>query len=249
MRTERTPARRARLFVTAALECDTEVSLSSAQAHYLRNVLRAALGDRVEVFNAREGAFVAAIETMSKKTVTLRLESHLRAPDVLPALWLAFAPLRRERMDFLIEKAVELGVTRLCPVVTRFTQSHRLKPEHIEARMIEACEQSERVGVVEIAPLTPLDRFLSNLPAAAQLVFCDEAEAATGGVSPIARRTAGPQIVLIGPEGGFHEDERSLIASHAQVVGLSLGPRILRAETAAIAALSLMQVWTGDWGR
>jgi 16S rRNA (uracil1498-N3)-methyltransferase len=249
MRTERTPARRARLFVEADLARDGEITLSSAQTHYIRNVLRAALGDRLEVFNAREGAYEAVLETMSKKAVTVRLISHLRAPDDLPALWLAFAPLRRERTDFLIEKAVELGVTRLCPIITRFTQSYRLKPEHLEARMIEACEQSERVGIAEIASLTPLDRFLSELPAAAQLVFCDEAEAAKGGVTPIERRVAAPQIVLIGPEGGFHDDERSLIASHPQAMGLSLGPRILRAETAAIAALSLMQVWTGDWGQ
>ncbi len=248
MRTERTPTRRARLYIETDLVSGAQITLSPPQSHYLRNVLRLAVGDQVELFNGRAGAFVAGIETISKKAVLVRIADQQRAPDLLPDLWLAFAPLRRERTDFLVEKAVELGVTRLCPVLTRFTQSHRLKHEHIEARMIEACEQSERVGIVEIDAAVPLDQFLSNMTAAAQLVFCDEA-AAGGAVTPVKRQADATQIVLIGPEGGFHEDERALIAAHPSAIGLSLGPRILRAETAAIAALSLMQLWTGDWGR
>ena len=249
MRAERTPTRQARLFVDAPLTADDSISLPLSQSHYIRNVLRASIGDSVEIFNAHDGAFAATIETIAKKEVTLRVGALSRRADILPEIWLAFAPIRRERTDFLVEKAVELGVTRLCPVTTRFTQQGRLKIEHMHARMIEACEQSERVGIAEIAPLTPMEQFLTDLPDEALLVFCDEAEAAKGAVKPVQHQSTAPVVVVIGPEGGFHADERARLIAHPGAVSLSLGPRILRAETAALAALTLIQLWAGDWGR
>lgn len=247
MRDDKTSQRRARLYVDETLHTGTEISLGHSQTHYLRNVLRCQLDEQIEIFNGRDGAFEAIITSIGKKVITLVCGHCLRAPERLPDLWLAFAPLRRERTDFMVEKAVELGVTRLCPVQTQYTQGGRLSIEKLAARAIEAAEQCGRVGIPEIDPVQSLDAFLSHVPRNSSLVFCDESLTECASV-PFTRQ-AGPVIILIGPEGGFACDERDRIGACEAAVRLSLGPRVLRAETAALAALTLAQLWVGDWRR
>lgn len=248
-----------RLFTDAALTRGASVPLTREDAHYLLNVLRRGEGDRVRVFNGRDGEWSAQISHASKKAAALTVEAQTREQRGVPDLWLLFAPVKRQKTDLIVEKATELGVAAICPVTTARTQSDRIKYERFQTIAKEAAEQTERLDLPEIRGIDRLDRVLDAWPQDRALVFCDESgdepDAAWGGArgrgQPMASALAGlaekPAAILIGPEGGFSPDERDRLRSLDAVIPVTLGPRILRAETAAIAALTVWQSVCGDW--
>ncbi len=232
-----------RLFVDQALSAGLSLSLDGGPANYLGNVLRLKAGDAVKLFDDSSGEWLARIEAADRKRVTLAVEDPLRPREEVPDLWLLFAPLKRQTTDWLVEKATELGAKRLMPVLTRRTVAERVKLDRLRSISIEASEQCDRTALPEIAEPVKLDALLKNWPAERALLFADE----TGGAPLAEVATAGPTAILIGPEGGFTDEERAAIRALGTPV--SLGPRILRAETAALAALSLWMGAAGDWGR
>jgi 16S rRNA (uracil1498-N3)-methyltransferase len=238
------PASLPRLYVPDSLADDAVLKLEGAQANYLVNVLRLGPGDQVKLFDDRTGEWLAEIDEVSKRRVTLRTIRHLRPREPVPDLWLLFAPLKRGRIDMLVEKATELGVARLLPVITQRTVVDRVKDERLTAHMIEAAEQCERTALPELAEPVKLDALLSSWPAGRRLLFADE----TGGEPLLGAASSGPCAILIGPEGGFTDAERAALRGHTAARPISLGPRILRAETAAIAATALWMTAQGDWG-
>lgn len=223
-------------------------TLDGPRAHYLRNVLRLAPGAAIAVFNARDGEYAATIATLTKSAATLAIGAQRKAPQAEPDLWLCFAPIKRTRLDAMVEKATELGVSRLVPVFTRHTAMERVNTERMTAIAIEAAEQSERLSVPAVDEATDLAGLLASWPAGRTLIVGDE----SGGGMPIAAAIAGltgPLAVLTGPEGGFARDEFALLARHPAVRRVGLGPRILKADTAAIAALAIVQAMIGDGAR
>ena len=239
-----TPKIATRLHVAGSLAGPT-LELDADRAHQLRNVLRLKPGDALGVFNAAEGEFAATIASLGKRGATLTLGARLREPAVENGPWLCFAPIKRARIDFLVEKATELGASRLVPVLTQRTVVERVKLERLASIATEAAEQTERLSVPEIAAPVPLAALLESWPANRTLVVCDE----TGGGSPIAAALRGRRdalALLTGPEGGFAPEEIELLARHAFVRRVGLGPRILRADTAALAALAVLQAVAGD---
>jgi 16S rRNA (uracil1498-N3)-methyltransferase len=237
-----------RLHVAAPLAPGTAAALSPEQANYLANVLRLGPGARVLAFNGRDGEFSTEIAAAGRKALVLAVAKRTRPPDAAPEVDLIFAPLKHARLDYLAQKAVEMGAGRLHPVLTRRTQVARLNLERLEANAIEAVEQCEAVWTPAVLPLEPLDRALASWPPGRPLVFCDEAAPSAGPIEALAEAKASHGVgVLIGPEGGFDEAERSMILRVPSVLRLSLGPRVLRADTAAVAALALVQATLGDW--
>ena len=243
---------RVRLFVSDPLAAAATVTLESAQAHYLVNVMRLKLGAEVHLFNGRDGEWRARIDTLGRGRCTLALQDQTRAQRAEPDLWLLFAPLKKARTDYLAEKATEIGASRLWPVFTQRTQAERVNLERLRANAIEAAEQSERLSVPELHAPAKLMDVLAAWPADRHLLFCDE----SGGGPPIAEalaapglRQSGPQhwAALIGPEGGFARDELDALRKLPFVIPAGLGPRILRADTAALAALVAIQALVGDW--
>lgn len=239
-----------RLFVDAPLAQGLTVALDRDQGNYLGNVLRLAAGASILAFNGRDGEWQAAIEGR-KRPDTLVILNQTRPQDRLMDLAYVFAPLKHARLDYMVQKAVEMGAARLQPVLTRFTQVSRVNGERMRANVIEAAEQCGILSLAEVADPLPLERFLSQRAAGRLLVFCDEAAQTQDPVTALqAAADAGRGIdVLIGPEGGFAEEERALLLRQPQVLRLALGPRILRADTAGVAALALVQAVLGDWGR
>jgi 16S rRNA (uracil1498-N3)-methyltransferase len=238
-----------RLFVEAELAPGTRVTLDKAQANYLGNVLRLEGGDPVLVFNGRDGEWRAALQREGRKSVWLDVAARTREQDRSADLHYLFAPLKHARLDYMVQKAVELGASRLQPVVTRHTQAARVNLERMRANAIEAAEQCGILNLCDVTDALPLPKALAQREADRVLVFCDEdAEIRdpVAALSGIARDT--PVAVLVGPEGGFAEEERALLLREKNVVRLALGPRILRADTAAVAALALVQTVLGDWG-
>ncbi|WP_300973628.1 16S rRNA (uracil(1498)-N(3))-methyltransferase [Sphingomonas sp. LHG3406-1] len=232
-----------RLFVEQPLGPDQAILLEGKPAHYLANVLRLGEGAELLLFDGQSGEWQAAIEAAHKKKLVLRVGARTREPETLPDLTLAFAPVKRAPLEWLVEKATELGVARLQPVVTRRTVVERLNPERLRAIAIEAAEQCGRTRLPSWAEPQPLPAFLAAHRGG--LLFADE----TGGApfaAEAAALPAGPAAILVGPEGGFMPEEREAILA-AGARGVSLGPRILRAETAALAALSLYMAGAGDW--
>ncbi len=245
-----------RLFVETGLAPDARLDLSPSQLHYLKDVLRLKPGDRVLVFNGRDGEWSAALAPGSKRSMTLLIDAQTR-PQTAPCdLRYLFAPLKRGRLDYMVQKAVEMGASRLQPVLTRHTQAERVNTARMRANAIEAAEQCGILNIPEVEEPLPLDRALPALPAGCILVFCDEDAPI---VDPLVALAAGreavcafaenppPLAVLVGPEGGFHLQERDLLLNRDGVIRLALGPRILRADTAAVAALALVQAALGDW--
>jgi 16S rRNA (uracil1498-N3)-methyltransferase len=239
-----------RLFLDQPLQAGTVVPLDPAQAHYLVDVLRLAPEDSVLVFNGRDGEWQASLARASRKALTLTPHQQTRTQAPPGDLHYLFAPLKRARLDYMVQKAVEMGASRLAPVLTRHTQAERVNLERMRANAIEAAEQCGILNLPEIIAPQPLAAAIGALGRDRLLVFCDEdAE----GADPVATLKAGnvargrPLAVVIGPEGGFAQDERKLLLGHPQVVRLALGPRILRADTAAVAALALVQSVLGDW--
>jgi 16S rRNA (uracil1498-N3)-methyltransferase len=227
-----------RLFVDQDL---VEAQNVIVDGNYLHAVLRLGPGDMVKLFDDRDGEWLAEITAAGRKRVTMVVERLLRPRETVPDLWLLFAPIKRGRIDWLVEKATELGVRRLVPVVTRRTIVDRLNLERLRAHAIEAAEQCERTALPELAEPRKLDAVLRDWPEKRVLYFADE-----GGGDPFAA-APGPAAILIGPEGGFTEEERAAIRSLAFARPVSLGPRILRADTAALAAISLWMAAAGDW--
>ena len=228
------------------------IGLDRDRAHFLRSVLRLSTGARLAVFNAEAGEWLAEIEGLGKGWCSLTIHAQLRQPAPEPDLWLVFAPIKRARIDFIAEKATELGCSRCCPVMTRFTAVSRVNEERLAANAREAAEQCERLTIPEVAPTRDLGRLLDDWPAGRRLLVCAE----WGEARPIAEALQairaeadgepGPWAILTGPEGGFAESELDALRGLPFVVPVGLGPRILRADTAALAALACWQAVLGD---
>lgn len=240
---------RLRLFVDHPLTPGAELRLPREQTHYLGNVMRAREGEAVLLFNGRDGEWLARIAAVPKTGALLTLVAETRPQAPEPDLWLLAAPIKRERIDLMAEKAAELGVSRLVPVFTRRTAMSRVNADRLRAHMIEASEQCERLSVPELAEPLPLDKALAGWPETRPLIFLDEG----GGGAPLAdvlgALPPGPAAILVGPEGGFAPEERRMLAALPFARPVGLGPRILRAETAAIAALAVWQAICGDWSK
>ncbi|CUT11974.1 Ribosomal RNA small subunit methyltransferase E EC 211 [Bradyrhizobium sp.] len=237
-----------RLFVDAPLAQDGRVELDRDQSNYLGNVLRLTAGAEVLAFNGRDGEWQAAIEGR-KRPDGLVILQQTRPQDRLPDLAYVFAPLKHARLDYMVQKAIEMGAASLQPVLTRFTQASRVNTERMRANVVEAAEQCGILSIATVAEPMPLERFLSQRAVGRLLIFCDEAAELENPVRSLqGAGTAEGIDVLIGPEGGFAEEERALLLRQPKILRLALGPRIMRADTAAVAALALVQAVLGDWG-
>lgn len=237
------PASLPRLFVDMPLAMGQVLTIDGGQAHYLTGVMRLKAGDRIILFDDRTGEWHADIENAGKRSVDVRLTAQTRHRENVPDLWLLAAPIKKGRIDWVAEKASELGVARWQPVITQRTIVDRLNLDRLRAHMIEAAEQCERTALPILDAPMKLDAMLRDWPADRTLIFADE----EGGM-PIADAVApSPAAILIGPEGGFTPDERAMIRAIPQALGVSLGPRILRADTAMVAAVSVWMAKAGDW--
>ena len=233
-----------RLFVAVALADGAAVELDAKQANYLGNVLRMGVGSELMLFDGTSGEWLARIAEAGKKRMILTVERRTREAETIPDVWLAFAPVKRAQTDWLVEKATELGVARLLPVMTERTVAERVRLDRLQAIAIEAAEQCGRTRLPEIGEPQALVRFLAARDAGRRLYFADEVR---DGQPVAAAFQPGPALLLTGPEGGFTDTERHSIRSAANTVAISLGPRILRAETAGLAALASYMAVTGDW--
>ncbi len=244
----RTDFRTPRLYVSQDLAIGAEVTLDPQQTNYLINVLRLGGGAPVLLFNGRDGEFSASLTASSRKAASLIVGAQTRSQEAPPNVDYLFAPLKHARLDYMAQKAVEMGARRLRPVITRHTQVTRVNMERLRANAVEACEQCGVIWVPEIGPVEPLTEALKRWPADRLLVFCDEEADQANPLDALTKaRAEGGVGLLIGPEGGFDDDERAAIVSAPRVLRVSLGPRILRADTAAVAALTLIQATLGDW--
>lgn len=235
-----------RLHVDAALGPAAEIALPREQAHYLTGVLRLAPGDPVAAFNARDGEWLTYLAMAGKKQASLRCERLISDVKPPPDIDYCFAPLKHARLDYLVQKATELGARRLRPVITRRTVAERVNLERMRANVIEAAEQCNLVFVPEVTEPLKLEKLLAAWEPGRALVYCDETAANTSPLDAL-RNLRAPAAILVGPEGGFTAEEQALLKSHPLVTAISLGPRIMRADTAAAAALALMQAVLGDW--
>lgn len=234
-----------RLYVTGDLGTNMAVTLNEGQTHYLLHVLRARAGNRVLLFNGRDGEWLAEIAQAGKRGVTMACIKRTQPQAGVPDIWLVFAPVKKTPSDYLVQKAAELGVSVLVPVFTRRTIVSRINPERMAANAIEAAEQSARLSVPEVRESVSLEKLLASWPKERRLYFCDEG----GDAKPLAdaaRGTHGPAAILTGPEGGFDPAERERLRARSFVTPVTLGPRILRADTAALAALAVWQSVCGD---
>jgi len=237
-----------RLCVDQPLGPGQSVALTEAQAHYLFGVMRAGSGSRALVFNGRDGEWVAEVVEAGKRKGTLRCLERTRAQDMPPDLWLLFAPVKKTRTDFIVEKAVELGVARLMPVTTDHTHAERFRRDKAEAHVREAAEQCGALWLPAVEEPASLDKVLAGWDAGRRLLWADEATAGVGSPrDALAALGPAPSAILIGPEGGFSPAERGRLRALPFVTPVALGPRILRAETAAVALLALWQAHLGDW--
>ena len=244
-----------RLFLDAPLGPDVAIPLDRDQANYLFAVMRLGVGDRFRAFNGRDGEWLAEIVEGSKRGGVAAARRLLRPQAAGPDLWLLFAPVKRARTDFIVEKAVELGVSRLQPVFTRRTSSERIRADRMALTAREAAEQCERLDLPDCREGAALEKLLADWPADRRILFCDERGQDGGHARPaldmlreaVAGGPPGPWAILIGPEGGFADEELASLRVHPSALPAGLGPRILRADTAAVAALSLWQAACGDW--
>lgn len=241
-----------RLYVDHPLGAGQTVPLDRDQAHYLFGVMRLSVGARVALFNGRDGEWQAEVAEAGKRGGVLACLEQSKPLQLPPDLWLIFAPIKKARTDFIVEKAAEMGAARILPVATEFTNSERIRQDRLQAHAVEAAEQCGGTYVPEVAELQKLPSLLDHWPAERQLMFCDEAEVGQRLFLDVAQvegsaGAAGPWAILIGPEGGFSDAERKRLHAMPQAHVVSLGPRILRADTAAVAALSLWQQRLGDW--
>lgn len=244
---------KARLFVGDDIAAGRTLLPSSDQQHYLLNVMRLADGDIIAIFNGRDGEWHAGLQRDGKRACHLLPHHQTRPQQASPDLWLIFAPVKKARLDFIAQKASEMGCSRIWPVRTDHCQVTRVNDDRMMANAIEAAEQTERLDIAEIMPFTPLSEALEACDDGRKLLFCDEASADDASAHAVAKLTAARPVdraaVLIGPEGGFSSAERAHLSALRNSLKLSLGPRILRADTAAIAALTCFQAVCGDWAR
>jgi len=243
-----------RLYVTDDLRADICLQLSRDHGHYLANVMRKKAGDEIAIFNGRDGEWLCQIEQAERKNVTIRTINQRRTQSCPPAVTLAFAPIKSARLDFIAQKATELGATRIQPLMTRRTIVNRVKTERLDANAIEAAEQSERLDIPTIGEPQKLEQYLATLADDAPILFCDETLPENSIAQSLlqmqeAKTNAADHgwAILIGPEGGFDPTETALIKKRTGTVAVNLGPRILRADTAALSALSIWQAIIGDW--
>jgi 16S rRNA (uracil1498-N3)-methyltransferase len=239
-----------RLFVRASLREGGEIEPTREQANYLLNVLRMGDGDRLLVFDGAHGEWLAEVRPVGRRDCRLHLVECVRAQTTPGDVDWLFAPLKHARLDYMVQKAVEMGVSRIRPVITRHTQVTRLNLERMEANVIEAAEQCGVISVPPIVEPVALDRLLDAWSATdpgRRILYCDEHEETTNPLGVLQGLERGPLAVLIGPEGGFSREERAVLHSKAHVTAIPLGPRILRADTAAVAALAVVQATLGDW--
>lgn len=235
-----------RIHIPESLAKTAEITLSREQAHYLTGVLRLSAGDAVRAFNGRDGEWLCYLATVTKKSASLRCERHTADAKPPPDIDYVFAPLKHARLDYMVQKATELGARRLRPVITQRTVAERVNLDRMRANVIEAAEQCNLVHVPEVLEPQKLASVLAEWDGSRSLVYCDET---LGVVSPVQslKDLKTPTAVLVGPEGGFTDDEKQMLKSQSFVIPISLGPRIMRADTAAIAALTLVQAAAGDW--
>ena len=236
-----------RLYVDHPLGPGQSVPLDRDQANYLFAVMRGAVGDEIALFNGQDGEWRATVAQGSKRGGSLTVADQIGPLQLPPDLWLLFAPIKKARTDFIVEKAAELGAARIIPVQSAFTNSERFRRDRLQAHAVEAAEQCGGTYVPEVAELAKLDHLLGSWPQDRHLLFCDEALVGNTHVS-LSTAPHGPWAILIGPEGGFSDTERGRLNALPQAHAISLGPRILRADTAAVAALTLWQAALGDWG-
>lgn len=241
--TDRSLSTTPRLFVPGDLAAGAVIALDQPQSHYLGSVMRRQPGDMVRLFNGRDGEWAARVTAVAKKAVTLVAEQQSAPQERVPDLWLCAAPLKKGRIDWLVEKACELGVVRLQLVTTQRTVVDKPNRERLGAHLVEAAEQCGRTAVPDLPEPVTLDRLLRDWPPGRALIFADE----TGGetMATTMTRVSAPAAILIGPEGGFTAQERDAIRAHPAAVPVSLGPRILRADTAALAAVAVWQALNG----
>lgn len=236
-----------RLYLAADLGTGQEVAIDREQAHYLFGVMRRAPGDPVRLFNGRNGEWLAEIVAAERRGGLLRCVECTTPQSAPPDLWLMFAPIKKARTDFIAEKACELGCRRLVPVFTAHTNAERVNTDRLRAHAVEAAEQCGLVSVPEVAEPVELAALLGRWPADRQIMFCDETGPRPPAFEVLRRADPGPWAVLTGPEGGFSPDETLMLYKNRLAHAVSLGPRILRADTAAVAALALWQSALGDW--
>ena len=241
-----------RLYTDSPLGAGMIVALEQPQAHYLLHVMRIKAGDPVLLFNGRDGEWRARLESPGKRGVSAQLEERIRGQTTPGDLHYWFAPLKHSRLDYMAQKAVEMGAARLQPVVTRHTQAARVNLERLRANAVEAAEQCGILTLPEIGAPADLEKALSDRAPSRLLIFCDEDAEVKDPVAALRqacaeRSGALPLALLVGPEGGFADEERAMLLRAPRVVQLALGPRILRADTAAVAALALVQAVLGDW--
>ncbi|WP_050603976.1 16S rRNA (uracil(1498)-N(3))-methyltransferase [Ruegeria sp. 6PALISEP08] len=235
-----------RLYVEQPLGQGQSVPLTRDQAHYLFGVMRLAVKGQVALFNGQDGEWLAEVSDAGKRSGTLTCVEQTKPLQLPPDLWFLFAPIKKARTDFIVEKAAEMGAGRIMPVQTEFTNSERIRQDRLQAHAVEAAEQCGGTFVPEVADLQRLDRLLDGWPEDRQLMFCNEAE--VGSALRLAANEKGrPWAILIGPEGGFSNKERARLSALPYAHVVSLGPRILRADTAAVAALTMWQQALGDW--
>jgi 16S rRNA (uracil1498-N3)-methyltransferase len=236
-----------RLFVEAELGASRRIELSREQGHYLRHVLRLGDGADILVFNGRDGEWRARLASDGRRASSIEALEQMRPQSAPSDIHLLFAPLKHARLDYMVQKAVEMGASRLAPVITHRTQVARVNLERMRANAIEAAEQCGILSLPDIVAPMPLPQAISSLEPQRRLVFCDESADHHDAIAALKSLEPGPLAVLIGPEGGFDENERRLLAARTATTRLSLGPRIMRADTAAVAALAVVQACIGDW--
>jgi 16S rRNA (uracil1498-N3)-methyltransferase len=236
-----------RLFLDASLRQGAEIACAREQSNYLINVLRMQAGETILVFNGRDGEWRATLATPSRKVAVLVIGEQNRPQQAGPDVVYLFAPLKRSRLDYMVQKAAELGVCALKPVITRRTIAERVNLDRMRANVIEAAEQCGILHIPEIAEPRKLEKVITGWDSARNIVFCDEGAAIANPVAALQTLPRGPIAVLIGPEGGFDPSEREMLLGQPFTLPLSLGPRIMRADTAAIAALTLVNAVLGDW--
>ena len=236
-----------RLYVEHPLGAGQSVPLDRDQAHYLFGVMRLEQGAVVALFNGRDGEWQAEVAEAGKRGGALTCRAQSKSLQLPPDLWLMFAPIKKARTDFIVEKAAEMGAARIMPVVTDYTNSERIRQDRLQAHAVEAAEQCGGTYVPDVAELQKLSRLLDHWPEDRQLMFCDEAEVGNALELAAGDHKNAPWAIVIGPEGGFSDGERKRLSAMAQSHVVSLGPRILRADTAAVAAMTLWQKTLGDW--
>ena len=239
-----------RLFVDSDLEEQAIVQLNSAQSHYLSSVLRKKNGFELILFNGRDGGFLCTVETSSKRSISVYCKRKVLSQTTSPDLWILFVPIKRTRMDFLVQKVTELGASKIWPVQSEFGQVKQIKNEKIRSHTIEAAEQTERLDLPEIGNFMKLQTVLETWPVDRMLIVCDETKSEINKARPMTALNSlrlKKAAILIGPEGGFSSKEQKKLKSYPFTEHISLGPRILRSDTAAIAALSIFQANFGDW--